>query len=204
MIRLLMEYWDEGGTLQWFAQTCPELGTPQDAARKAAAAGAAACYIHGGVMDNWVINGMAEQAMDVIDMIRDSGMVAGAAGHLPATFTWAKDNIDVDFFMCSYYNPIARTETGEHRSGTAETYLESDRTAMTEMIQTIRQPVIHYKILAAGRHDPEQAIPYTVSRMRDRDALCVGIYANDAEDPLGQDVETFLDAHARLANSSAD
>jgi len=28
VMRFLLEYWDEGGTLQWIAQTCPELGAP--------------------------------------------------------------------------------------------------------------------------------------------------------------------------------
>ena len=27
VMRMLMEYRDEGGTLQWFAQTCPEVGS---------------------------------------------------------------------------------------------------------------------------------------------------------------------------------
>jgi len=35
MIRLPMEYWDEGGRLQWIAQTCPELGTPERSMRSA-------------------------------------------------------------------------------------------------------------------------------------------------------------------------
>ena len=26
VMRFLLEYWDEGGNLQWFAQTCPEIG----------------------------------------------------------------------------------------------------------------------------------------------------------------------------------
>ena len=25
ILRVLMEYWDEGGTIQWIGQTCPEL-----------------------------------------------------------------------------------------------------------------------------------------------------------------------------------
>ena len=29
VMRNLMEYWDEGGKLQWFAQTCPEVGDHQ-------------------------------------------------------------------------------------------------------------------------------------------------------------------------------
>src|SRR5512136_1343318 len=27
VMRVLLEYWDEGGRLQWFAQTCPEVGS---------------------------------------------------------------------------------------------------------------------------------------------------------------------------------
>jgi hypothetical protein len=35
VMRLLMEYWDEGGKMQWIAQTCPELGTIERAVQNA-------------------------------------------------------------------------------------------------------------------------------------------------------------------------
>ncbi|KPK64001.1 MAG: hypothetical protein AMK73_04810, partial [Planctomycetes bacterium SM23_32] len=36
MARTLLEFWDEGGTLQWFGQTCPELGAPEPSLERVA------------------------------------------------------------------------------------------------------------------------------------------------------------------------
>jgi hypothetical protein len=51
IMRVLREYWNEGGKIQWIAQTCPELGTIEQGVQNAIAGEAKACYIHGGVMD---------------------------------------------------------------------------------------------------------------------------------------------------------
>ena len=52
IMRVLMEYWDDGGKLQWIAQTCPELGSIDAGVRNAIVGGAKACFVHGGVMDH--------------------------------------------------------------------------------------------------------------------------------------------------------
>ena len=52
VIRLLLEYRQEGGTIQWIAQTTPELASLDRAIDRAVAGGAQACFIHGGQMDN--------------------------------------------------------------------------------------------------------------------------------------------------------
>ena len=38
IMRVLLEYWDSGGTLQWLAQTCPELGSAEQSVPSARAA----------------------------------------------------------------------------------------------------------------------------------------------------------------------
>ena len=45
IIRVLMEHWDEGGQIQWIAQTCPELGTPERGALNGICNGAKACFM---------------------------------------------------------------------------------------------------------------------------------------------------------------
>ena len=105
IIRVLMEYWDEGGTIQWFAQTCPEIGTSLRGVQNAVRGGAAACYLHGGRMDWMLANGRLDEAVEAVAAIRKAGLPAGVAGHSTAVFDWAEDNLDVDFYMCCYYNP---------------------------------------------------------------------------------------------------
>ncbi|MDH4180027.1 MAG: hypothetical protein OEV33_05905, partial [Armatimonadota bacterium] len=104
VVRVLVEYWDEGGAIQWIAQTPPEYGGPEPGIRKAIATGAKAVFIHGGQTDNMRIHGRLEETIPAINMIHDAGLPAGVAGHLPEIFEWAEEHLDCDFYMCSHYN----------------------------------------------------------------------------------------------------
>jgi hypothetical protein len=192
IIRLLLEYWDEGGRIQWFAQTCPGVGPHQMCIERAAVNGAMACHIHGGVMDHLLAQGRLDEIPQVVRGIRQRGMLAGIAGHRPQVFEWAEKNLDLDYYMCSYYDPIPRDKRAEHVSGTEEQYLPEDRRAMTGLIQGLSRPVMHYKILAAGRNEPEEAFAYAARSMRDTDAVCVGIYTQENPHMLEQDVELLV------------
>lgn len=193
IMRLLMEYWDEGGTLQWLAQTCPELGTT-GGLHTALNGGAVACHIHGGVTDHLLAEGRLGEVQDDINRIRDAGLAAGIAGHNPAVFEFARDHLDLDYTMCCYYNPTDRSKDPEHKHGAKEKFLDEDRRRVIEIIATMPWPVIHYKVLAAGRNDPVDAFAVAARAMRDGDAVCVGIYNQDVPDMLKQDIDLFTDA----------
>lgn len=189
VMRVLMEYWDEGGTLQWIAQTCPELGTMERGIQNAINGGAKACYIHGGVMDNLFAQGKLDEVPTGIRMIRDAGLSAGIAGHNPEVFRWAESELDCEFYMCCYYNPASRDQSPEHKPGVREWFLEKDRQIMGELISGLSRPAIHYKIMAAGRSDPAEAFAFAKKHMRPTDAVCVGIYDQDAPGMLRQNID---------------
>jgi hypothetical protein len=126
-------------------------------------------------------------------------MPAGVAGHNPQVFHWAKQNLDLDFSMCSYYNSAHRDERAEHVSGRPEWFLEEDRQAMVDTIAELSWPVIHYKVLAAGRTPPAEAFGFVARHMRPQDAVCVGIFRADKADMLAEDIALLADARARLA-----
>jgi hypothetical protein len=179
IMRMLTEYRDEGGMLQWFAQTCPEVGSHEACILRAYNNGAKACYLHGGVMDNQFAQGKLEDVPAAIDLIRQKGMLAGIAAHNHRVIEWAEEHLDLDFYMCCYYNPSHRDEHAAHDPSVTEFYLEEDRRAMTDVIQKLSRPAIHYKIMAAGRNDPTAAFAFAASKMRANDAVCVGIYPKD-------------------------
>ncbi len=197
MLRVLIEHWDEGGTLQWFAQTCPEIGAPEPSMDRAARVGAPAAHIHGGYADHLLANGRIEELRPSVEHARKMGLTVGLAGHNPDTIRWAEENLDLDYYMCSYYNPIPRHKEAQHRPGTDERYRAEDRGAMTELIQGLSRPVIHYKVMAAGRNDPEEALDCVARTMRPGDAVCVGIFNGGNPDVLREDVEIFQQATAR-------
>lgn len=200
MLRVLLEYWDEGGRAQWFGQTCPEVAAPERCLKRLAGAGAPACHIHGGYADHLLADGRMEELIPSVECARRLGVVVGLAGHDPVTFRWAEEHdLDVDYYMCSYYGSIDRTASAEHTPNEGEKFDDADREAMTELIQTLSKPVIHYKVMAAGRNDPAEAFAYVARSLRPTDAVCVGIYANDKADMLRQDVRLFEDALAAAA-----
>ena len=63
----------------------------------AIAGGAAAAYVHGGVMDNLLATGRLDSVPPAIEKIKAAGIPAGVAGHDPGVFAWAKENLDLDF-----------------------------------------------------------------------------------------------------------
>ena len=191
-IRTLIEYWDEGGTIQWIAQTCPEMKSIHRSVENIINGGARACFIHGGMMDFLVANNQLDEVPVAIRMLKDAGLTTGVAGHHPDVFKWAEKNLDVDFYMCSYYNASHRDENAEHIHGRPEWFIPEDRDIMAGLIQRLSKPAIHYKILAAGRNDPAEAFAFTARFLRPQDAVCVGVFTRENPDMLEEDVGLFL------------
>jgi hypothetical protein len=200
--KIVAEYWAEGGAIQWFGQTAGEQGPPIVSLKRMVEVGAAGCHIHGGVADNLLLNDRIEELIPAVEYARENGLTIGLAGHNPDTIRWGEQNLDLDYFMCCYYNPISRREVAIHRSGTRELYHEEDREAMVEVIATLSRPVIHYKILAAGRNEPAEAFAYAARHMRPGDAVCVGIYTGDNADMLREDVDLLEQSLAAVAGAT--
>ena len=194
MTRTLLEYKDEGGTLQWIAQSAPELSTIGRSIQEAIYGGANAMFIHGGHMDYMMANNQLDLVAPAIEQIRKAGLPAGVAGHTTAIFEWAEKNIDVDFYMCAYYNPSDRSRTAEHAIASEEYFLDENRDAMVETIAHLSKPVIHYKIFAAGRNDPKQAFAYVARHLRPSDAVCVGVFTKDNPNMIADDIALFEQA----------
>ena len=198
--RVLREYWEEGGTIQWIAQTCPEYKSLIRSFEDIRAGGANACYVHGGYMDFLLANSKTDEVQDFLNAVRDAGLPAGIAGHNPEVFEWAEENLDVDFYLCSYYNPTHRDKDAEHISGIVEWFRPKDRDIMVSLIQRLSRPVIHYKVLAAGRNNPEEAFGFVARNLRPQDAVGVGVYTKDNPRMIEEDVEIFKAATAECKN----
>lgn len=188
VLRMLLEYRDEGGKIQWLAQTCPELGPTESSVSRAIANGAVGCFVHGGVTDNLLAKGRLAEVQPDLDKLRNAGLAAGIAGHNPAVFEFAEKHLDADFYMCCYYNPTDRSKKADHVHGAVEKFADEDRQRMISLIANLSRPVIHYKILAAGRNNPAEAFATAAAAMRDDDAVCVGIYNAEINNMLEQDV----------------
>ncbi len=56
---------------------------------------------------------------------------------------------------------------------------DADRDTMVQTIRTLKRPVIHYKVLAAGRNKPQEALPFVAKHLRPQDVVCVGYCLKD-------------------------
>ncbi len=195
--RTLLETWDEGGTIQWFAQTAPEFASLSANVAGAIGTGASAVYLHGGQMDYYFAQGQLDAIQAFVNQVRDAGVAVGVAGHNPRVHVWANETLDLDFHMCSYYNPTPRDTNAEHVRGAVEVFDDADRAAMVATIQNLRAPAIHYKIFAAGRTGPAEAFDFVARHLRPQDAVCIGVYTGDNPAMLAEDVALFNAALAR-------
>jgi len=179
--RMLVEHWNEGGKIQWIAQTAPERASLPDNVRQVAGTGAKCCYVHGGQCDRLVAAGELDPIREALEVGRELGLVMGVAGHDPDTHRQVvRHDLGAQFHCCSFYN------LGGERG---ESYLPEDRDAMTALARQLGIPVVGYKIMAAGRNEPEEAFSYAFSRLRPTDAVCVGVFPKHRPDEVRQCAE---------------
>ena len=193
IFKVLGDYWQEGGQIQWFAQVCIERGDP-DAWRQwlagAVELGCTGAYIHGGVVDNWNATERWDLFVEALGRMRDAGVVCGFAAHQPQAQTWIRDHLDPDFQMCSYYNPTDRSKSAHHQHA-GEKWEDEDRRAMLDVIATIPRPVVHYKIFAGGNKPILPAFETLGRAMREDDVALIGVFLKDDPDLIAVDVDLF-------------
>ncbi len=191
VMRLLAEYWGEGGTIQWFAQTASEREDYLRNIATAAANGAKGCYLHGGQVDYYWNIARREHFAAALEKIRSLGMAAGLAGHRPEQHQWINDHLEPDFQMCSYYDPSARTDRPDHVPSDSERFDPAHRDRMAALISQLKSPAVHYKVLAAGRTPVREAFQYVAKTIRPTDVVVVGVFLGDDADMIEKDVALF-------------
>ena len=188
---ILRDYWDEGGTIQRIAQITPDRDDPESWRKwltAAAKLGAVGAYMHGGVVDSWHANRMFAHFEEALHRMRDEGFQAvGFAGHKPEAHAWIRDHLEVDFQMCSHYNPTDRSQHAQH-IGAGEKWDDADRAQMLEVISTIEKPVINYKVFAGGNKPVIPAFELLAKVMRRNDAVCVGMFLKDDPQMIAKNV----------------
>ncbi|MGD8239993.1 MAG: hypothetical protein PVH68_15665 [Armatimonadota bacterium] len=183
VMRLLNEYWNEGGGISWIAQTAPERASVPANVDQAAAIGAKACFLHGGMIDNMYRAGRLAEAREWIQHIKDKGIPAGLASHDPEILRAAEEmELGAEFYMTCFYNVYLH----------GEVYRDEDRDGMTDLVRQLDKVCLAYKILAAGRRDPEEAFEYAYGSIKPADAVVVGIYTKHQPTQIADDVALAL------------
>jgi len=191
VMRMLLEYWDEGGRIQWFAQTASEQEDYLRNIKAAAANGAKGCYLHGGQVDYYWHRGETDHFRRALDQIRQLGMAAGFAAHNVEPHEWIRDHLDPDFQLTCYYDPSPRTTRPDHVPSDTEKFDPAHRDRMARTIRTLKSSAVHYKVLAAGRTPAKEAFAYVAKVIRPQDVVLVGFHLGDDPDLIEKTAALF-------------
>jgi len=183
--RMMNEYWNEGGTLRWIAQTASEMASFENNVKRILSFNPIAVYHHGSMTDNLWCEGKVQVIADRLAFLRDQGVVTGLGTHLPEVIEYSEEHRwPVDFYMASAYaisrkaRPLFFT-VGHH--GGWEQYLDEDRDAMLRVIRQTPKPCLAFKILGAGRkcatsEDVRQTFEHIFANIKPIDAVVVGMF----------------------------
>lgn len=172
IIRVLNEYWNAGGKIQWIAQTPKgdEYGDLKNYIKKIARYQPIAIYHHGGTTDQLYDTGKLDSIRDALKLTQDLGFAVGIGTHDPQVLKYCyHEGYEVDFYVCAFYNHTRRREA----------YLPADRDAAIAAIQAVPLPTIAIKVLAAGRNKPTSAFKFALENIKPIDAIAVGMYTKN-------------------------
>lgn len=187
IMRLILEYRQQGGTMNWIAMTGGEFLSYDGHINQILQYGPKAIYHHGSVTDQMFKAGQFDELKRRIDVIKSKGLPAGLGTHMPQVIEYAEEhNWGVDFYMACIYN-ISRTDrvssaiTGRANNG--EIFDELDPFIMYRTIRQTPKPVLAFKILGAGRRCQTQqhvdlSFYQAFHNIKSTDAVVVGVYPN--------------------------
>ncbi len=202
--RMLREYWNEGGKIQWIAQSAPERKSLADNIRMAKSRGASAVFVQGGHTHEIGKTWTWDEFADAIKLIRDLGLPAGAAAHYPEFHRERLDRgIDLDFACQSLYRVEGRKGRIHEHVEKNELFVHEDRVPALEMIAKMPEPVIAYKVLGAGRMGVRESMEQLAQYLRPTDAVLIGVYTEGRPDMVAQTARLVAELLPREAGVPA-
>ena len=182
------EYLTEGGKLQWIAQVNRNNESNMiKAAQHVIDMGCCAIYFHGGVVDNLYKEQDEKSIREWCDYVRSRNIPVGVAGHDPLAHLWVNSMDIVDFHAVCCFN------CGTIHEGKGESFILSDLAEALKTINKIEKPCIAYKIMGAGRIDPEMAFEHAFKNIKPEDVVNVGMYLGDNENMIDENVALAIE-----------
>ena len=185
IFRIMNEYRNEGGKLQWLAQTAPEMISFKGNIDQIMKHKPIAVYLHGTVTDALFKEKKYDELKERLKIMRDKGAAVGLCTHMPQVVEYAEEhNFDVDYYMTCLYNlsridRISSAVTGKMENG--EPFYREDRELMYKTIKSVSKQCHVFKILGAGRlcETPGQvknAFEETFANIKGIDVVVVGMF----------------------------
>jgi uncharacterized membrane protein YphA (DoxX/SURF4 family) len=145
--------------------------------------GASACYIHGGTADAYVRSGKVDKIHEALEFIQQNGLPGGIGAHQLSTVkACVAQDLNPDFWMKTLHLKSylkvkheldARQITDNEEVMYKNVFCEDTQECISFM-ETLPQPWIAFKILAAGAIDPRIGFQHAFES--GADFICVGMY----------------------------
>ncbi|MBN2473408.1 MAG: DoxX family protein [Pirellulales bacterium] len=170
----IVEYWEQGlGEIQFIAQCKGDtLEALLDNVKYSLDNNACAAYVQGAVGDRYVREGKFDWIAKALELMRDAGIPAGIGGHAIQTIRGCvEQGFQPDFWMKTLHHHkywSARKED-QHDNMWCE-----DPEDTIAFMESLPQPWIGFKVLAAGSVEPRDGFRYAFEN--GADFLCVGMY----------------------------
>ena len=183
--RVINKYWrTQGGEIQ-FISDCGYQMDPIKGIELSIEGGAHACYVQGGIADQFVIDGRVDELGECVEFIRKNGIPGGIGGHRIETIKACVDaGIKPDFWVKTIHHIDYWSAKPEEENDNIWCYDPDETLAYMENLE---EPWIGFKTLAAGAIHPEVGFPYAFKA--GADFICVGMY----DFQIVEDVNLLLD-----------
>jgi hypothetical protein len=190
LCRVMEEYWRRNiGNIK-FISDCAYKGDVLTGIKMSIDAGAHSCYVQGGIADSLVQQGKIEVIADALELIRQNGLPAGIGAHALETVKACVDyGLIPDYWMKTLHQTNYWSAIPEQQH---DNIWCTDPNETVEYMQSLPQPWIAFKVLAAGAIQPNVGFQYAFEN--GADFICVGMYDFQIVD----DVNTVLDALANV------
>ena len=187
-LRYYRQYKNEGGKLDWIAQTHVPLDM-EVCVNMAVEEKAIAIFHQGTHGDSLFENNDLEQYRKNIKIMRKAGIPVGIATHVPEFIKVSEENFEIDFYMACLHN-MRRDNEGRLSSSLSglkdetHTFCSEDRELMLKAIKSVDKPCIAFKFLAGGnyafnREDLKKCFIETYENIKPKDLAAVGVFQRD-------------------------
>ena len=183
VMEALETYLSGVGQLQWIAQVnARDASGMPDAVDRVVDIGCRALYFHGARIDSLFAERDEDTLRAWFEHARSHDVPIGVAAHSPEAHLWVDSLGVADFHAVPFFN------CGSLHDGRGLKFKLRDLPAATDCIRTIQRPCIAYKIMAAGRIDPQMAFEYAFGHIKPTDVINVGMHRGDLDDMIEQNV----------------
>jgi uncharacterized membrane protein YphA (DoxX/SURF4 family) len=170
--RVINAYWRrEQGKIQ-FISDCGYQGDAIEGIKYSIDGGAHACYVQGEITDRLTRENKLDIIADALELIRKNGLQAGIGAHkLEAVQKCVEYGLKPDYWVKTLHQVNYWSAKPEEQH---DNIWCTDPEETAAFMNTLEEPWIAFKVLAAGAIDPERGFKFAFRN--GADFLCVGMY----------------------------